>query len=307
MATIDQRLQALECQFRRERRVNRVLTVALIAIVCITGAQRVTPSDAEQKTPKSTQQPDGSERDGGVLPGGDRLRTVEADRFVLLDRHGRSRATLVVTDQGPALSMFDEKGRKRLELSQTTIGSGLQLFDSKESAVASLQVPRDVARAHLEIRSSQGSSSMKSSGVSVKDRAESQRLLLALINGNFPVLGISQNGQNGPPSVEITASDEGSRHLKIHDNDGYPLFSVSAAKNHTTSLSMGHPDHERSLQISAGPEDSDGPAIEFFAPAKKDGTGGLLPHLQFGLRRDGQPYIRIVDSDGSPLFTAPTK
>jgi hypothetical protein len=93
----------------------------------------------------------------------------------------------------------------------------------------------------------------------------------------------------------------------MHDAGGYPLFSVSAAKNGTTCLNMDHPDHERSLQISAGAKESDGPVIAFFAPAKKDGTGGLLPALQFGLRMDRQPYIRIVNSDGSSLFTAPTK
>jgi len=307
MATIEQRLHVLECQFRRTRRFNRVLLFVLMVVVCIAGAQRTTPPDSKQKRSKSTPQPDGSEQEDRVPPAIDRLRTVKAGQFVLVDRLGRSRATMVVTDHGPALCMFDEKGQKKLELSQAPNGSGLHLFGSNESVVASLQVPRDVAGAHLKIRSSQGSSSMKSSGVSVQDSAEKQRLILALINGNFPVLGISQSGQRGPSSVQITASDDGSRRLKMHDSDGYPLFSVFTGKSSTTYLNMGHPDHERSLQISSGAKELDGPEIAFFAPTKKDGTGGILPYLRFGLRKDRQPFIRIVDDDGSPLFTAPTK
>lgn len=307
MGTVEQRLQVLESQFRRARRVNRVLTLTLIAIVCIAAAQGTTPSDSKPKTSKTVQPPDASLPDDRVPPGGDRLRTVEADRFVLLDRLGRSRATMVVTDDGPAISMFDENGQKRLELSHTTNASGLCLLNSNECPVASLQVLRDVAGAHLEIRSPQGRSLTDATGFAVQDGANNGRLQLALMNGNFPVLGINQSGQSGPPSVEITASDDGARCLKMHDKDGNPLFSVSAAKDGTTYLNMPHPEHERSLQISAGPKDVDGPLIAFFAPAKQDGTGGQLPLLQLGLRRDRQPYIRIVDSDGSPLFTAPTK
>jgi hypothetical protein len=307
MRTIEQRLQILECQFRRARRVNRVLTFALIAIVCIAGAQATTPPDSKPKTSKTVQPPDGNSPDDRVPPGRDRLRTVEADQFVLLDRLGRSRATMVVTDHGPAISMFDENGQKRLEFSHTSNASGLRLLDSNESPVASLQILHDVARAHLEIRSPQGRSLTRAEGFTVQDGANNGRLQLALVNGNFPVLGISQGGQSGPHSVEITASDDGARGLKMHDQVGHPLFSVSAANNGRTYLNMRHPDHERSLQISAGPKDADGPLIELFAPAKQDGTGGLLAPLQFGLRKDRQPYIRIVDSDGRPLFTAPAK
>ena len=151
-------------------------------------------------------------------------------------------------------------------------------FSSNESPVASLQVLHDVARAHLEIRSPQGRSLTRAEGFTVQDGADNGRLQLALVNGNFPVLGISQSGQSGPHSVEITASDDGARGLKMHDQDGHPLFSVSAANNGRTYLNIRHPDHERSLQISAGPKDADGPLIELFAPAKQDGTG-VLRHL----------------------------
>jgi hypothetical protein len=170
----------------------------------------------------------------------------------------------------------------------------------------SLQLPHNIDPAHLEIKSPQGSSWTKADGFSVRDAADHGRLHLSLLNGNFPTLGISQSGQNGPPSIEMTAS-EGSRSLKLHDDDGFPLFSVFATDDGRTFLNMGHRDHERLLQISTGPKDVDGPAIAFFASAKEDGTGGLLPKLQLGLGNDLQPYIRIVDGDGRPLFSAPSQ
>lgn len=299
MNTIEQRLQVLERQLRAVRRVNWVLLFALVAMVCIAGVQATTPSDAKPESSGTGKPPDLSRPDDRVPPDGDRLRIIEAHQFVLIDRLGRSRATMAVTEDGPALSMFDERGRKRIELRHTTKSSGLRLLDTNESAVASLQVQRDIAQAQLEITSPQGRSLMKASGFAVLDSAEQSRLLLALINGNFPVFGISRSGRrSGPPSVEITPSG-----LTMHNEDGYPLFSVSVGKNSEAHLNMRHPHHDRSLQISAGARDNDGPRLEFFAPS----NGGLLPFLQLGLRQDREPYIQIVDRDGWPLFTAPRR
>jgi hypothetical protein len=304
MDTMEQRLQVLEREFQRSRRVHRILILAVVAIACIAGAEDNTPDASKPTTPKQAPSSDDSPANVGRPLGRDCLRTVEASQFVLLDRLGRSRARMLVTDDGPAISMFDEDGQKRLELSHTRIASGLRLFDSNESPVVSLQLPHNVDPAHLEIRSPGGRSLTKADGFSVHDAANHGRLHLALVNGNFPVLGIRQSGQNGPPSIEMTAS-EGSRSLKLHDDDGFPMFSLFAADDGRTSLDMRHPDHERSLQICTGPKDLDGPVIAFFAPAKEDGTGGLLPHLQLGFDNDRQPYIRVVDSDGRTSFAAP--
>lgn len=306
MDTLEQRLHVLEREVQRSRRVNLILILAVVAITFIAGAQRPAPDQSNPTTRQPSQSQGDSAADVGVPSRTDQSRIIEANQFVLLDRFGRSRATMAATDNGSVISMFDEEGKKRLELSQTSAASGLSLFDSDESPVASLQLPQNNESACLEIRSSQGSSSTKADGFSVHDAADHRRLTLALINGNFPMLGISQSGQNGPPSIEMTAS-EGSRSLKLHDDDGHPLFSVFSTDDGRTSLSMKHPDHERSLQISTGPKDSDGPAIAFFAPARKDGTGGMLPHLQLGLDGSLKPHIRIVDSDGRPVFAVPTK
>lgn len=302
MDALEQRLQVLERDFQRSRRNNRILIITVIAITCIAAAPQ---GASKPKQPKRLPSSDESPPDAGRPIGRDRLRTVEADQFVLLDRQGRSRATLLVTDDGPAIRMFDEVGKKRLELSHSRIASGLCLFDSNESPVVSLQLPSNVDPAHLEIRSPQGSSLMRADGFSVRDAANHGRLNLALLNGNYPTLGISQMGQNGPPSIEMTVGD-GARHFKFHDIDGQPLFSVSSDEGRTY-LNMRHPDHERSLQISVGPKDVDGPLIAFFAQEREGGAGGLLPYLQLGFDHGHKPYVRIVDSDGREKFTAPTK
>ncbi len=305
MDTIEQRLQVLERDLQRSRRSSRTLLLLLVALSCIAAAQGVTPQASKPTTPEQAPPMDANRPPEGNSARQDRLRTVEADQFVLLDRLGRSRLTMVVTDGGPAISMFDEKGQKRLELVQSDVSSGLRLLDSSESPVVSLEVPHDVSQAQLTIASPRGSSLTNADGFRVRDASNQGRLLLALLNGNFPVLGISQSGQNGPSSIEMTAG-EGTRAFKIHDKDGYALYSVFAADNGSTSVKMSHPDHERSLQISTGPPGVDGPSVAFLAPAKEDGTGGQLPFLRFGLHEDCQPYVRIVDRNGRSRFTAPS-
>jgi hypothetical protein len=146
-----------------------------------------------------------------------------------------------VTDDGPAISMFDEEGQKRLELGQTGGAWGIRLLESNEP-VASLQLSHRGDSAGLEIRNQQGYAVMRPDGFSVQDTSNHGRAYLSLLNGNFPVLGISQNGQIGPPSVELTAGDS-TRSLKLHDRDGHPLFSVVTAERGETVLSMRHPGH----------------------------------------------------------------
>lgn len=299
MDTLEQRLQILERQFQRSRKFNRLLIFAVLAIACFAGAQGG-PGKPQATSPKPSALDEEAPTDVERPAARDRLRTIEADQFVLLDKLGRSRAKMAVTEDGPVLAMFDEDGKKRLELSQASLASGLRLFDSDESPVVSLQVHRDDPAA-LEIKSSQGSSFTKAAGLSVRDAADLQQVYLALINGNFPVLGIG-GSQSGPPSVEITP-----RAFKLHDDNRKPLFSVSSAEDGRTFLNMMHPNHERTLQICTGPKDVDGPRIEFFAPAREDGSGGTLPYLQFGFDSEREPHVNIFSSDGRPTFTAPTK
>ncbi|MGN6546667.1 MAG: hypothetical protein ACTHK7_16550 [Aureliella sp.] len=300
MENIEQRLEALERRCRRAQWSNRVLAFALAVVVCAAGAQLSAP-----QTPKTSPPADGQQRKQS-REGKEGLQTVEAERIVLRDAAGQPRLTMTVTEDGPAISMFDELGFKKLELSQSAERSGIRLFDSHKTQLASLEV-QDRDRPELVLNDADGRALIHASGFEVRDREDRSRALLALINGNFPVLGLNKIDQKGPPSVELTAGDNGMHAFKIHDAAGRPLFVVSATKGGVTHLHMRHPDHERLLQISAGPKNEDGPQVAFFDSANPDGTGGQLARLRLGLQRDGEPYIRIIDRDGNAIFTAPKK
>lgn len=294
MSTVDQRLLVLERELQRSRRVNRWLALGLVTIACFAGAIGNTPAAPAPPTQSKNSSPPKESVPGERVPEGkDRMRTVEAHEFVLLDPLGRSRARMVSTADGPALTMFDEVGQKRLELSCTGGAAGLRIFDSEESAVVSLQLPKNSQRAQLEIHSPQGTSLFRASGVAISDSAENQRMEMVLINGNSPVIGINSAERSDIPSVEISSGG-----LKLYDDRGSPTFSVFTSEKGSTFVNLRHPAHERTLQISTGSKDHEGPEIAFFAPANKDGTGGLLPYLQLGLDGEHEPYVHHSDRDG---------
>lgn len=300
MGNIEQRLEALERRCQRAQWSNRVLAFALALVICAAGAQLSTSQTPKTNPPADDQQRKQNREDEEAL------RTVEAERIVLRDASGQPRLTMTVTEDGSAISMFDKLGFKRLELNQSDERSGIRLFDAYETQLASLEV-QDLDRPKLELNGADGRALIQASGFEVRDREDRSRALLALINGHFPVLSLSKINQKGPPSVELTAGDNGLHGFRIHDPAGRPLFVVSAAKDGVTHLHMRHPDHDRLLQISAGPKKEDGPQIAFFDSANPDGTGGQLARLRLGLQRDGEPYIRIIDRDGNAVFTAPKK
>lgn len=304
MDTMDQRVRVLERELVRSRRINRTLVVAMVAAICIAGVQGAVP--AGQKPPQPP--PPDNLRGPGAIPADvssipqrplldDALPTVEAGQFVLVDRLGRTRMRMQATDDGPAISMLDEQGQTRIEIGQSSRASGIRLYDA-DGQVASLQLPHDGNPARLEFRTEQGSSRITADGISVRDAGENQRLHLMLINGNLPMLGISQSGQQGPSSIEMTVG-EAARSVKIHDQTGLPLFSLHATDDGDSFLNVRHPDHERSLQIST--TSNRGPGLAFFTPVHEDGTGGLLPRVQIGVDDALRPFIRAVDDDGRRL------
>lgn len=303
MGEIEQRLSVLERTLQRSQHTNRMLLLLVVVIACAAGAQRNPSERPEAPPPKAAAKSSKADSpEGRRAEGRDRSRIVEAEGIVLRDQRGRLRTKMIAADDGSAIRMFDKEGRKRLELRQTSSESGFRIFGSDESLIASLlQVPGKAASAQFEINGQQGKTLVQADGLSVRDAADHQRLHFALINGNFPVLGIRQSGETGPPSVEVTP-----RSLTLHDG-GYPRFAMSTAADGRAFLNLRHPDRERSLQISTGPSDGSGPTIGFFAPSHEDGSGGQLPYLRIGLDSTRQPYIRITGSDGQPLFTAPTQ
>lgn len=304
--TVEQRLQILERELRRSRQANRILIFAVIAFAYFAGIHGTAPYASKPAAFKKAESDGDDRRDKKAAPAANSPRKIETDQLVLLDRIGRTRARLEMTDQGPALNMFDERGRKRLDLSCASRGSGLTLLDADESAIVSLHLPENPKEAHLQIRNPQGSSLMKADRFSVDTDNDKGRVILSVLNGNFPVLGISQGGQQGDSSVEITAGNSGSRAIKICEKDGSLLCSLTANELGKSTLTMRNLEDERILQISNGPKNEDGPVVQFFGPANEDGSGGILSYLTCGLQANRLPFLRMVGPDGSPRFSAST-
>ncbi len=307
MRDMEHRLQRLECELRRSRQANRLLLMGAVAVFSLAYAQGDTLHEPQGDSAKQVPYKDTIDADQSDAIPADPLRTLQVGQLLISDRSGRTRIRLGVSESVPEICLLDEQGRKRMQLRQKETRSELQLLDAEEVPRVSLELPDRPAAAGLQIHSASGSASMKADGFSVRDAAGQTRLYLSLTNGNFPALGISQKNQNGSPSIEMTASDKGTRQLTFHDDTGFPLCSVVSSGNGTSTLQLRHPDHDRSLQISQGAIDGEGPTIACLVPANEDGTGGILPHLQLGLRNDATPFLRISNRDGSPAFSAPER
>jgi hypothetical protein len=100
MQTMLERLAALEKQNRRLRRAG-ALILAGVGVVVLTGQ---------------------------VLP---KNRTVEAERFVLTDANGKSRAELSLDHNSAQLALYDQEGRQGVSLTTDALGntSTLNLYN----------------------------------------------------------------------------------------------------------------------------------------------------------------------------------
>lgn len=305
MDDIRERLERLEAALEKSRRHNRLFVLAVFAFACMAGAQKqgaiAPPPNAGQKA--LPQDGSGEPTEPAAVPP---LTSVSAHEFVLVDRNGHSLAKLSSTDGRTEFCMLDAEGRKRLELSQSSSASGVSLYDDAGAAVVSLSLPAEpnVSNpARLEIKEDRGRSQFQANGISIFDSADRGRLFLSLINEGFAALGISSSNQDGPPSIEFVAT-EGSRGVKVHNQSGFPTFTLHADEDDSTTLMLRHPGHEKSLQFDVGSQDQDNPSITFFGPASPGPLdGGLLPWLKLGLQSNGQPSIRMVDSSGTPVFS----
>lgn len=269
MPSIEERLVALERRCRRATQANVALVVLLVVGLGMAGAagqsQGPGTSRSQQlQTPQAVQEPTRGKPAPGRNHGGEPGRAPEADGVVDAQR----------------FTLRDAAGAVRATLA---IEGGSPV---------------------LTLLGDTGRTRVSPSGIAVVDRDDAQRLVMALINGSFPLIGVSTGGQQGPPSVEITAADDGSRKLALHDTAGRPLVSITAGTQ-GAALALRHTDDERTLQITGGTPASEGPTVDLIAPAEPDGTGGTLPRLRMGLRREGEPFLQLNDARGRPEFVAP--
>lgn len=269
MTTIEQRLVTLERRCRRMSQANGALVVLVVVVIGMAGAagQLQGPGDSpslRQHMPQAAQATTRGNADQRGKQGDGPSPPNDAARVVEAER----------------FALRDAAGDVRATLAIEGGGPVLTLLGDT------------------------GRTMVSPSGIAVSDRDDTQRLVVTLINGNFPLIGVSSPDQQGPPSVEITAGDDGSRKLALHATDGRPLVSMTGGPQ-GAALTLRHTEHERTLQLTGGTPDSEGPVLELMAPAEPDGTGGVLPRLRTGLRRGGEPYLYLNDASGRPQFVAP--
>ncbi len=67
-------------------------------------------------------------------------KTLDLELLRIVDSHGKARAILGMSEEGPALSLLDEKGRLRANLGLEKNGPSLDLLDTAETPRAQLTV-----------------------------------------------------------------------------------------------------------------------------------------------------------------------
>ncbi len=310
-ASVEQRLALLEVRSRRLARRN---TALLLGIVALASVAATSPPDSQQTSSPSQQSPRQSSqqaRSPGKKGVGDDVGpqpeqkggVLEAEAFVLRDTKQRIRGRLAVEGDRAVLTLYDADGTARLTLTQQEDGAEVTLVADGERQGVLLRADGRPEGSRVEVAGKAATTAATASGVSIVDADDGQRLVMKLINGNFPLLGVSQHGQAGPPSVEITAGEDGSRKIALHTATGQPVIAMTSSDQQGT-LAIRQPGREHSLQLQSGNESGGGPSIVCLAPEGQDG-GGVLPRLSLGLRREGEPFLQLNDANGRPLAVLP--
>lgn len=126
LATLSRRVEALERDNRRWKRIA-VLAAAALGAVALLGM--------------------------GPPP----TKTLDLELLRIVDSKGKARVVLGMGDDGPTLSMFDEKGRLRTNLGVAKEGPSLDLLDTAESPRAQLMVDSK-QDPHLDFTDEKGTS-----------------------------------------------------------------------------------------------------------------------------------------------------
>lgn len=300
MVSVEQRLVDLEGRYRRLARWNTALLLGLVVAASLAAA-------APQASPQQTRQQSPSNKSGSQ-PGRPQPpaagRVVEAEAFVLRDAAQRIRGRMGVVGEQAVFTLYDEHGLARLTLAQQDDGAEVRLVAAGDGCGVRLRADALAEGSRVEVMGDRGRSTTAASGVSVCDADGGQRLVMKLINGNFPLLGVSQQGQVGPPSVEITAGDEGTRKIALHTPTGEPLIAITSSGREGT-LALRQLGSEQTLQVHSGSTPGEGPGIVILAPERANGGGGVLPRLLLGLRREGEPFLQLNGADGRPVAMLP--
>lgn len=124
--TIEERLEKMERELRRQKRHNRWLGTILVVVggLIIPVLFKTTPLQARAQS-------------GGTV------KEFRANRIVLEDENGKPRATLFVSKTGPALVLSDENDKPRAVLFVGKDGPSLGLLDENGELRAGMNAVKD--------------------------------------------------------------------------------------------------------------------------------------------------------------------
>ena len=133
-------------------------------------------------------------------------KVVEAERFVLLDASGETRAVLIQTKGGSSLNLYDEKGKLRIGLvSGAADETGLSLYDAAGEGRAMLALKPETSPA-------------------LRFAAKPMKLQAGLGVAHVPTVLLFDD--EGKPRATLLLSSDGSPVLAFNDNIGEVIWSA---------------------------------------------------------------------------------
>jgi hypothetical protein len=169
--------------------------------------------------------------------------TLTAGRFELVDRAGKVRAALGMTEIGPALLLIDERGTTRVSLNTTATGSSLKLYDAfgeREGGAFEVDASTREFRLHDKSGKIRAGLNIGSNGpalllvdadekprlrllagsegpaLELADPAGKTRISLDLEEGSQP--GISMFGSTGKPGLLLGIDNRNNSELLLYDS-----------------------------------------------------------------------------------------
>lgn len=132
-------------------------------------------------------------------------RTVEAERFVLLDEHGKVRSELSMTEYGPRLRLIDEDEKTRFVIGMGPQMAGLGLFDANGQGRALLGVASD-----------------GTPGLCLYSQHMRMRIGLVAPPDRSASLGLFD--ENGVGRAKLTVGQDGSPSLLFQNSNGIVVY-----------------------------------------------------------------------------------
>lgn len=253
-------------------------------------------------------------------------RTLTAGRFELVDRTGKIRAALGMTDIGPALLLVDERGTTRVSLNTTATGSSLKLYDAVgETEGGAFEVDASSRQFRLYDKSGKIRAGLlagdKGPALLLADAGGKPRISLDLEEGSQP--GLSIFGSTGKPGLELGVDDRNNPEVLLYDSSSILRTQLTAGDPaYTGKVRPGLYLRDPSGRIRVFlyvPETGD----PFFALSDPAGhhrtslyvseTGSIFAladpagHIRasLSLPGTGNPRFALNDADGKVLFSKP--